>query len=309
MARTFLTFAQLRRDPLLQARVAMDPELVHEYTDAVLRGDRLPHVSVVFDRQFYYLVDGWHRCAALEAAGKGEVEAEVVQGTYRDAMLASFAANSRNGARRSNADKRLAVQRLLADKEWAQWSNEVIAKACVVSPHTVAEVRQSISANAEIVHVRTVERKGKTYPQNTAGIGRKTRARQPDRPAARTPVLPSPVKGQSANPDALEDQVHVAQQVRPETDALDEKLKQATRLADDRAEDIGKLTKRVEKLKEDLRKRDARIRTLETDLEAAQHENRTLLRGLQAAQCECEDVVFREHQSGGADPIFTGAAP
>jgi len=228
----FLKFSELRRDPALQSRVAMDPELIADYRDAILRGDRLPPVSVVFDRQFYFLVDGWHRCAAQEAAGKFEVEADIVDGKYRDAMLASVGANHRNGARRTNADKRRAVQRLLDDPEWAQWSNEAIAKVCVVSPHTVAEVRQSHSANAELPSERTYTTKhGTRATMKTASIGTKTGTRrtaegkQPAAPVA--PVDPaenadspdSPDANQNAydnNERAVAPEVHAAAGLEPE---------------------------------------------------------------------------------------------
>jgi hypothetical protein len=65
---------------------------------------------------------------------------------------------------------------LLNDGEWSKWSNEAIARTCCVSPHTVADVKKSISANAEMPAVRIVERNGKTYEQNTANIGKGRRA-------------------------------------------------------------------------------------------------------------------------------------
>ncbi|MFM0155641.1 hypothetical protein PQQ99_22435 [Paraburkholderia sediminicola] len=117
--------------------------------------------------------------------------------------------------------------------------------------------------------------------------------RKPDGPATGSPVLPSPPKGPSANQGVIEDQIHVAQQVRPETDALHEKLKQAIQLADDRAEEIGKLTKRIEKLNEDLSKRNARVKKLKTDLETAKRESRALKHCLKTAPSgECEDVPY-----------------
>jgi ParB-like chromosome segregation protein Spo0J len=234
MSHKFLKFSELRLDPLLQSRVAMAPELVDDYKTAILRGDRMPCISVVFDRQFYFLTDGWHRCAALKAAGKFEVEADIVEGTYRDAMLASFAANSRNGARRTNADKRRAVQRVLDDPEWAQWSNEAIAKACVVSSHTVAEIRQSISANAEMPATRTVERNGTSYQQDTTKIGRKAAPKhaaavdQSATSAVPLPAWPYPVANSRApvSPDADPDdeqadvaEVHPAVSANPEASA------------------------------------------------------------------------------------------
>ncbi|MFM0079741.1 hypothetical protein P0D72_12775 [Paraburkholderia sediminicola] len=178
MAHKFLKFSELRRDPLLQSRVAMDPELIADYRDAILRGERLPRVSVVFEGVYFFLTDGWHRCAALEAAGKCEVEADVVSGTYRDAQLASFAANHKNGARRTHADKRLVVQKVLDDPEWAVKSESWIADVCKVSRTLVRSMIEELHLAEKQDAVRTVTRNGKTYQQDTTNIGRKA---QPER--------------------------------------------------------------------------------------------------------------------------------
>lgn len=63
---------------------------------------------------------------------------------------------------------------LLEDAEWAEWSDNAIAKACFVHHSTVAEYRRSILRNpqdAQEPTTRTVERNGKTYQQNTTNIG------------------------------------------------------------------------------------------------------------------------------------------
>jgi hypothetical protein len=69
---------------------------------------------VVFDKVYYYLVDGVHRYEATKSAGAGEIDANVADGSSRDALLASVGANSRHGPRRSNEDK-LVVQIRVAD--------------------------------------------------------------------------------------------------------------------------------------------------------------------------------------------------
>jgi hypothetical protein len=62
-------------------------------------------------------------------------------GSRRAAMLFSVGANAAHGMRRTNADKRRAVETLLADAEWAAWSDNQIAKACGVSDHFVGALQ------------------------------------------------------------------------------------------------------------------------------------------------------------------------
>jgi hypothetical protein len=331
MAHKFLKFAQLRRDPALQSRVAMDEELIGEYTDAILRGDRLPPASVVFDKMYYYLVDGWHRCAALEAAGKCEVEAEVTPGTYRDAQLASCAANSKNGARRTNADKKRAVERMLADEEWARCSDNDIAKHCAVSQPFASSVRSSlITALSEKPSERTYTTKhGTQATMRTAGIGRKPKGRrvaaieQSATPAMPAQPWPFPTAANphepvspDANPNPDDDEQPVAPEVQhdePEIAALEAKTAAATidagatdhfgKLAGDRAKEIEKLKDRVAKLENGIRKRDATIRKLKADLKAAKHESGALMRGFdEAVRRKCQDVNYRTRQADGGQP-------
>ncbi|NPT61214.1 hypothetical protein [Paraburkholderia elongata] len=301
MAHKFLKFSELRRDPLLQSRVAMDPELIGEYTDAILRGDRMPHVSVVFDRMYYYLVDGWHRCAALEAAGKCEVEANVVNGTYRDAQLASFAANSKNGARRTNADKRLAVERMLADEEWAKCSDNDIAKHCAVSQPFVSSVRSSlITALSDKPLERTYTTKhGTQATMRTASIGRKARTKRgaeieqsatPATPAQPWPFLAPPIDP-TANPTA-----------RDSPDVRDDEQAAAPEVHATAEPEVSKHNTEIEELMAYIEKLEAENAWLRLDLDFANGEIAILHRKLGAAALECEDVNYRTRQADGVEP-------
>lgn len=171
-----------------QSRVALNEATVAEYAEVIRMGGELPPVIVFNDgaSEGMWLADGFHRFHAHRAAGAMEINCDVRVGTRRDAILHSVGANATHGLRRTNEDKRGAVSTLLSDPEWSAWSNEAVARACHVSPHTVAAVRSGISANAEIpaagggilnplqdaVPIRVVERNGVTYEQNTANIGK-----------------------------------------------------------------------------------------------------------------------------------------
>ena len=195
-------------DPRLQPRAALDAETVEDYAARYAEGADMPAVTLFRDGDTFWLADGFTRVAAAGKAGRETIAADVRTGSYRDALLFAAAANAAHGLRRTNADKRRAVSMLLADAECAEWSNEQIARHCMVDPKTVADVRKSTSpefpemrngdasgVSLEIPEMRegdadksghrtiTVTRNGKSYTMNTARIG-KRRAVAPEPPQA-----------------------------------------------------------------------------------------------------------------------------
>lgn len=139
-----LPIAGIRRDGGTQIRVALDEETVAEYTRAIKAGATLPPVTVYSDLEHYWLSDGFHRIEAATRAGLTSIEAETRSGSQRDAILAACGANAAHGLRRSNADKRRAVETLLADPEWQKWTDRAIAKVANVDKGTVAARRAEL---------------------------------------------------------------------------------------------------------------------------------------------------------------------
>jgi hypothetical protein len=128
--------------------------------------------QVFYDGKTYWLADGFHRVAAAKKLGCLTIASVIHSGTRRDAVLFSVSANATHGLRRTNADKRRAVETLLNDEEWGKWSNCQIAKRCGVSDFMVRQMRESIFEKIEDSQNRTVSRNGTTYTQNTAKIGK-----------------------------------------------------------------------------------------------------------------------------------------
>ncbi len=132
-------------------------------------------IDVYYDGDSYWLADGFHRVAASNQAGRYVVEANVHQGTQRDAILHAAGANAEHGLPRSHDDKRRAVKRLLEDDEWGKWSDREIARRCKVSHPFVAGIRREFTGNitseppTERVYVT---RHGTEAVMNTEKIGR-----------------------------------------------------------------------------------------------------------------------------------------
>lgn len=137
-----LRIEQIRIDGDTQARVAINDDVVAEYAEA-LQADvaraNWPPVITYFDATDYWLSDGFHRVLAARAAGLPSLLAEINPGTREDARWAAIGANKTHGLRRSNADKRRAVELALAMHP--EFSDRAIAEHCGVSERTVWTVR------------------------------------------------------------------------------------------------------------------------------------------------------------------------
>lgn len=137
----------IRTDGGTQARAKLNPETVDDYRDVLRDSDAtwpFPAVVVFHDGSAYWLADGFHRIAAARQHGRFVCEADVRQGTQRDAVLYAAGANADHGLRRTNEDKRRAVLRLLEDSEWGQWSDREIARRCKVSHPFVGFIRAEL---------------------------------------------------------------------------------------------------------------------------------------------------------------------
>lgn len=168
-----LPLTAIRTDGGTQPRAQMDMMYVADLAQAIQDGAYVPAIITYYDGSDYWLADGFHRYHASQQLGRDAIDAEVRQGTRRDAVLCSVGANATHGLRRTNADKRRAVETLLNDPEWVQWSDREIARRCGVHHDMVASIRQSLSGGIrQIDESRFVQRNGTTYAMNTASIGR-----------------------------------------------------------------------------------------------------------------------------------------
>ena len=127
-----------------QMRVEMKPDVVREYADDMAAGAVFPPVVVYHDGTDYWLGDGFHRVEAARKLERETIEAEVLDGDARQAILHGIGSNASHGLRRTQADKRRAIERLIRDDEWSKWSSRKIAKAAGVDHKTVDKVRRDL---------------------------------------------------------------------------------------------------------------------------------------------------------------------
>ena len=136
-----LPLDRIRLDGGTQARVALDESYIAELAESA---DKLPPVDVFFDGSEHWLADGFNRWHARNKANKSTIPVLLHQGAREDAVVFAAGANVAHGQRRSNEDKRHAVEMLLALKGWVKKSNVMVAEAAGVTDKLVADVRVNL---------------------------------------------------------------------------------------------------------------------------------------------------------------------
>ena len=163
-----IALSLINLDESIQSRIGFDQQTLDEYIEAWNKGDKFPPVELYYDGSTYWIGDGFHRIKSRLKANirSNKIEAIVHSGSKRDAILHSVGANAKHGLRRTNEDKRHAVEILLRDEEWSKWSNREIARKASVTEFLVRSIRKDIcDSTANGATERLVERNGTIYSQ------------------------------------------------------------------------------------------------------------------------------------------------
>ena len=258
-----IELSKIRIDGGTQPRAELNQATVDEYAEAIKTGAQLPPVTLFYDGAHYWLADGFHRYFGAKAAGRTTIHEDITPGTLREAILYSLSANSKHGLRRSNADKRRAVQTLLDDAEWSKWSSNEIAKRCAVGVDMVIALRNSSLSETKVTEREVKTKHGTTTTMNTANIGKKSKPAEPEKPAE----PPPPPEPEYTPLDAAHDQISDLQ------DAL--ARASVGELSTEEKEEAAGL---VARLREEVRVKDATIKALVASRDHLQRENGELKR-------------------------------
>lgn len=153
-------------DTRLQTRAVMDMNAIDEYADNLFD---LPPSKAVRCGEQVWLTEGWHRYHAHKKAKQETMPVIVREGTWLDALAEAAGSNHGHGLKRTNDDKRRAVACLLAEPLWAERSDRLVAQACHVSGHMVAEIRRAHSltspqADASSQDTKRTDASGRQQP-------------------------------------------------------------------------------------------------------------------------------------------------
>lgn len=160
MRRCFYKLSAIEMDHTIQCRASIDMATVNEYAERMLAKDEFPPVVLFGTRQKMWIGDGWHRIAAAQQVGSEDICADLRTGGRADALKFALGANAVHGHRRTNADKRRAVE--IALREFPKLSSRAVAQLCGVSDKTVESVRDSTCGTSAPAPRTGAD--GKTYP-------------------------------------------------------------------------------------------------------------------------------------------------
>ena len=155
-----LKLSEIVTDAGTQVRAGLNEATVADYAEALAGGAKFPAVVVFHDDSRYVAADGFHRIHAASRMGAAQIECDVRKGGKADALKFALGCNAHHGLRRTNADKRHAVE--LAVKEFPKASNVAIAEMCLVGHELVAEIRKSQAAGNQ--------RNEATQPYDSVGL-------------------------------------------------------------------------------------------------------------------------------------------
>lgn len=159
-----------------QVRRVLDNRTIADYGESMLAGAIFPPITVFSPKNSkrYVLADGFHRLAAAAECGYESFPCEVFTGSVHDALEYALGANEEHGLRRSNKDKRHAVELALKDPKWSKDSSEQIARLCRVSATMVRTVRTELNLVPDKV----------TGKDGVTQAAKKPKEPKPDKPPA-----------------------------------------------------------------------------------------------------------------------------
>jgi len=185
---------------IIQQRENLNDSRVQDYVEELSNGTVFPPSVVFYDGERFYLADGFHRDQAYRKSGTETVTVTIYEGSERDAILYAVGANSDHGLPRTNADKRKAVETLLKDVEWREWSDGAIAERCRVSRPFVGKIRNELTSNGyESSTIRKGE-DGREY--DISNIGPKSNEGQ-----AEETSMEGKIESQQPVPDSIDEVV------------------------------------------------------------------------------------------------------
>jgi hypothetical protein len=139
-------------DETIHPRHETNEDIVTEYAAAMNEKAKFPPLIVFWDEKekSYRLADGHHRVFAYMRVGIKFAECETHYGNRADCIKFSLGCNIDHGLRRTNEDKRKAVE--IALREFPKLGDRVIADLCKVTHPFISSIRK-----AHVVTVTTCD--------------------------------------------------------------------------------------------------------------------------------------------------------
>jgi hypothetical protein len=156
-----LKLVDLDRSDTVQSRYETDPDTIARYQEIYESNEAdFPPCIVFQEGEKYHVADGFQRIKALTKADVGRkleyktIACDVRQGTLRDAIVYSLAANSRHGLKPNTRDKQRTVMMYWGlSAVHCQHSSSLVGKACGTSHTFVADYRADVLNNLPTLEI------------------------------------------------------------------------------------------------------------------------------------------------------------
>lgn len=264
-----LNIAAIVLDPGLQPRVHMVDGLAEAYARDMENGDEFNPITVYWNGVNYLLTSGWHRLEAHKLLGRASIKAEVVQGTFDDALWFSVGANNKNGARLSVADRRRNIEVLLRHPLLSKKPVSEIARQCDASATLVKKVRDEMGIEAPDT-IKMTTKTGKVVERKAKTENKKTKEQ---------PKAEEPDEFEMLMEDAQTERI---QQLEQENKNLSDRLAVAALDATDEEKKLAEQT--IADLREEVRQLEIRLEAVTKSRDTFQGENAQMKRQIAMLQ-------------------------
>ncbi len=136
---------RIARDPAIQIRGGIDPDLVAQYKTIIEDQGFMDPVALFRDGEILLLADGFHRLEAYLHLSTAKIPARIKDGSRTDALKYALRENGHHGAPLTNAQKRYAAQVAVLDPGIAILPDKDIAVLIGCSVTLVNEVRRGVT--------------------------------------------------------------------------------------------------------------------------------------------------------------------
>lgn len=139
-----MPFEALVIDAEVQPRVdGLHKPTVADYRERYKDNDTFEPLVAYGTKKRAWLSEGFHRAEVYRLEKVETVEVELRDGTREDAIVNADSSNARHGLKRTAADKRRSIERVVRMRP--QWSDRKVGDHCVVDHKTVGTVRREMT--------------------------------------------------------------------------------------------------------------------------------------------------------------------
>jgi hypothetical protein len=169
-----LSMTALTLDEELQPRATIDRTVLENYMQLLVDGVQFPPVVAFRDENVLWLSDGFHRWHSRNALELADIEVDVRNGTWRDALRYSLSANATHGLQRGATDYRRAYETACRNELVDPTDSDAVAKLLQCSGRWATDLTsraREVAKAARDAEIIRLKGEGKTHREVAREVG------------------------------------------------------------------------------------------------------------------------------------------